>query len=281
MKFIKQAIKLPDNSLSKVIKENMQGMERHRGFKHIHASDLTKPDFCPREVCLVREHDIPLKKEYIDCARRLTFDVGNATAQLIAERWAGQSAIGNWVCRSCGTSRTFTRHPEKCKCSPYSSWEYKELNFVHVESKASGNIDLIIDLEEPKYRLVELKIIKPEDFADIVAPLAEHKARTSLYLSIVKQSNNAYKDRVNTEEGIVCYVSRGYGKKVEGLGVLPFKEYRVKRDEDNNAPYFDRARSITMYEEKQADLPARICSDSGCTRAKKCSAAETCFSLSE
>lgn len=281
MKFIKAAVKLPDNSLSKIIKENMQGYEHHRGFKHIHASDLTKETFCPREVCLVRKEALTMPKEFLDCARRLTFDVGNMTAQLIAERWAGQAAIGHWRCRSCGDMKMFQRHPAKCKCSKWSTWEYREANFVHTETQASGNIDLIIDLGEPKYRLVELKIIKPEDFAGIVAPLAEHKARTSLYLEIVKGSNSQYKDMINTQEGIVMYVSRGYGKKVEGLGVLPFKEYRVSINEEQNVPYFDRASAITDFESGIKDLPKRICPNADCTRSKSCGAVEDCFKLED
>lgn len=279
MKFIKEAVKLPDNSLSKIIKENMQGAIKARGYKHLHASDLTKPHFCSREVALVREHDLPLKGEYLTAALRLTFDIGNATAQLIAEKWAGEAALGNWECSVCGDFKSFTRKPKKCGCKPWANWIYREVNFVHRETQASGNIDLIIDLGEPKYRIVELKIIKPEDFAEIVAPLAEHKVRTSLYLDLVKNSSHPYRKAINTDEGLVFYVSRGYGKKVDGLGVLPFKEFRVKSNPETDAPYLERARKITLYEQGEAALPERLCDSADCKRAKDCAAVEKCFEL--
>lgn len=281
MKFITGAVKLPDNTLSAVIKENMQVSQRHRGYKHIHASDLTKDHFCPREVCLIREYDLPLPKEYLTCALRLTFDIGNTTAQLIADEWAGQAAIGNWRCSVCGGQRSFTRKPKPCGCKPWARWSYQEVNFVDKESKASGNLDLIVDIGEPKYRIVELKIIKPEDFADVKAPLAEHKVRTSLYLDIIKNSSHPYRKAINTQEGIVMYVSRGYGKKVEGLGVLPFKEFKVKSDPTTDVLYQDRARAITFYEEKKQPLPPRTCESAGCKRATKCNAVSKCFEINE
>lgn len=277
MKFLQGAVKLPEYTLSSIIKETMQVPQRHRGYEHIHASDLTKDHFCPREVCLVREYDLPLPKDYHTCALRLTFDIGNATAQLIADEWGGQAVIGNWRCRVCHSFRSFTRKPAQCKCKPWATWEYREVNFVDRESKASGNLDLIVDLGEAKYRIVELKIIKPEDFAEIKAPLAEHRVRTSLYLDIIKNSSHPYRKAINTHEGIVMYVSRGYGKKVEGLGVLPFKEFKVLSNPTTDAMYQDRARAIALYEEKKQPLPPRTCESAGCKRATKCNAVTKCF----
>ena len=277
MKFITGAVKLPDNTLSAIIKQNMQVPMRARGYDHLHASDLTKEHFCSREVALVRQYDLPLPKEYFTCALLLTFDIGNATAQLIADKWGGDAVIGNWECKVCHSFRSFTRKPKKCGCKPWAEWEYKEVNFVDRGSQASGNIDLIVDLGEPKYRIVELKIIKPEDFADIKAPLAEHKVRTSLYLDIIKNSSHPYRKAINTEEGLVMYVSRGFGKKVEGLGVLPFKEFKVQSNPETDKVYQDRARVITLYEAGEAPLPERICVEQDCKRAKTCSAIKKCF----
>lgn len=281
--FLKKAVEeatAPQKSIIDVLKKNLGGYKPERSHKTVHASDITKTDFCPRQFALLHLLDMKKKDRYISAALQATFDVGNVTSDLFREKWAGQSAIGNWRCVKCDSMVTFKQKPLNvpCKHGGKCDWRYEEVNFVCQETQVSGSIDVIMDLGAPKLFLVELKIIKPDDFEKLAAPLAEHRIRTNLYMRLAEKSNNVFGGRVNVQQARVLYVSRGYGKKnADHNEILPFKEFTVERDDDALVPYLNRAKMVRIFKETGA-IPLGVCKTSMDTPAKGCSVAKSCFS---
>jgi hypothetical protein len=282
MKFLQEAVVdalAPKTSIIKLMQQNVGGYSPARSHKNVHASDVTKPNFCPRMYALLDITEEQKKDEYVSPAMQVTFDVGNATANLFTDQWAGDSIIGNWKCKRCSKAVSFQCKPKDgCTQLQKCDWHYEEVRFVSQDHGVSGSIDALMDLLAPKLFVTELKIIKAEDFVDIVAPLAEHRVRTSMYMKIIADSENIYRTRVNTQEARVFYISRGFGKKNTETGtVLPFKEFVVKRDDELVLPYLDKAKKIKIFRET-GTIPAGICSTSMDTHAKNCAACKSCFS---
>jgi hypothetical protein len=284
MKFLQQAVSdalAPKTSILKIMSQNVGGYAKARSHKTVHASDVTKPNFCPRQYALLDITGGEKKDEYISTAMQATFDVGNATAQLFTDKWAGEHIIGNWKCRRCGDRRNFTCKPKDgCTTSLKGGcdWTYDEVKFVSQEHAVSGSLDAIMDLLAPKLFVTELKIIKAEDFVEIAAPLAEHRIRTSMYMKIIEESDSIYKTRVNLQEARVFYISRGYGKKNTVSGeIVPFKEFVVQRDDKSVEPYLEKAKIVKIFRSK-GEIPHGICNTAMDTNAKKCGCAKECFS---
>lgn len=282
MSWLKHAVALsasPKASIISRIKEQLGGPTPPRGYKHIHASAVTKVNFCPRHVALLDLTQKKLKDEYIPTAMAATFDVGNATSDLIREHWLGPYSIGNWECRSCGEKRTFCSKPGKgCKKLGRCNWRYEEIVF-HSHYGVMGSIDMFVDLGSQKFMAVENKILKDEDFQEIVTPLAEHKQRTQLYLKLIADSYFPWKDKINLFEARVFYVSRAYGRKNVNYNneVLPFREFVVERDDAKILPLLNNARQIKTFRE-EAKIPSGICMLPTDKYAKSCSTCVECFS---
>ncbi|KVR21633.1 hypothetical protein WK13_34410 [Burkholderia ubonensis] len=276
---VQQAL-APKYSIITIMEKNIGGWHQARSPKVVHASDVTKDDFCPRRFVLYDVLETEPKGEWLNTALKATFDVGNATADLFTNEWAGDAIVGNWECRSCGDMRTFCRKPpEGCTKLMPCNWRYQEVKFVSKEFWVSGSLDAIMDLMSPKLFVTELKIINVDEFATLAAPLAEHRIRTSLYLKIIEDSDSILKPRFNLSEAKVFYVSRGFGKKNEAAGgkILPFKEFEVKRDDGPLEPMLKKAKAIKVAREQKL-IPAGICSTTNDKAAKNCELCKQCFS---
>lgn len=280
----KAQIVVPKESLIGVLKKNMGGAREGRDRSIVHASDITKASFCPRQWALNDLQQIKSKPEYLSTTQQATFDVGRATAKLLVEEWAGDSVVGNWKCLRCEQTRTLCSKPlgicPDAKGKDRSHlWEYKEVCFESQSSNISGSIDSLFQFGTPYLRVTELKILSVDDFEKILAPMAEHRIRTSLYLHIVDESNSPYKSRFNLLEGTVFYVSRGYGKKNDLWNgeVLPFKEFVVKRDEEIIKEPIQKAKALKIFRE-EGKMPTGICNTANDNFAKKCDACKICFS---
>lgn len=249
-----------------------------RSHKVVHASDITKDNFCPRQYALMDKLKVERPPRYINTALRATFDVGNATADLVREKWMADMAVGNWRCRKCGLFFSLCHRPSAvCKMLGPCDFMYEEVNFVDPDSKVSGSIDVLVDLSAPTYFITELKIMNPSDFDSLKAPLHEHRLRTALYLYLAAQDWSAHQGRVNVEYAKVLYVSRGFGKKGDLGQITPFKEFMVTRDDKSLAPYLDKAKKVEIFRSVGGDIPHGICPNPGCVTAKGCPVAEACF----
>lgn len=269
----------PTKSIIGILRQNLRGYRKARSHETVHASDITKEDFCPRQVALLHLHEKEKKDEFIGTALQATFDIGNAVGDMVPEQWAGDAAIGNWECLRCGDRATFTTKPKKvCKHGGWCHFKYEEVNFISKQYDVSGGIDVFFDLGGLKKVVTELKIINVADFDKIVAPLAEHRIRTAMYLKLIDDSSHPFKSSINVNEGRVLYVSRGFGKKnTDHAGeILPFKEYVVTRDDAAVQPYLDKAMAVKVFKETGV-VPKGICKSLDDKACKKCAVVSECW----
>jgi hypothetical protein len=281
--WLKAAVKhlnKPNESIITVLKKNLEGYKVGRPRTVLHASDVTKDGFCPRLEAFLDLEEKPLSPGmYTPAALQATFDVGSALERLIVEEWGGESIIGNWRCRICGKSATMCSKPGLQNGTHLHDWEYMQWPAVSNEYGISGSVDSLWALGTPLWMMAELKIMAPDEFASIVAPLSEHRIRTNLYMKIIGDSDSPYKDRVNLHEARVMYTSRAYGKKndVHGGEILPWKEFVVERNDKDLVQILDRAKQLKVFRQEQK-MPAGICATALDKRAKKCDQCQLCFS---
>lgn len=280
MKFAQKVIAIQESKkdLINLLDDGMGGWEPARPLTDIRASMLTgEPQFCPREAALLDVLKRDPKSRYVPTALRATFDVGTAVQDLITNKWLANHAVGYWRCVVCKVVSDFSKRPTQCKYCGGTEFQYTESRFVG-EFKIGGSIDLLVDFGTGKHTLVELKIMAPDQFAELKAPLAEHRVRTVLYMHIVRTSDSPLKDRINTSRAKILYVSRGHGKKHETKNtVLPFKEFDVDYTPQAIQPYLKKAESIFKFREEKL-MPTGICATSFVQRVKHCACPKECFS---
>ena len=272
-----------------MIHSRLAGWEKPRAHGKIHASDLMKElEFCPRELALM---DLGLGKKkdnYVGTSLRITFDHGRDIEHRMRNDWLRDVAVGIWQCSTCNSRHpTFGKEPKvSCKCG-YKHWVYGEYRFKSEVSGVSGGLDIMLDVGQPKLRIVEIKTLDKDQFKALKAPLAEHKFRTSLYLRLAAESNDEVSARVNTQEANLIYVSKSFGFKDEALkeaGISdspfsPFKEFTISRDDALSDTPLAKAEAVTAWRrDKDIGMPAGICHSALINRAQKCQCAMPCFS---
>lgn len=274
--------------------KQLQNNTKARSIQIVHASDMLKKDlygnsfeFCPREYALLDELGQTKPDEYIKTCSQMVFNFGNKVADIIVDTMGdADKAIGNWKCDYCGKNYKFKKRPKECTRCEHTTFNYIECRFTSKQSHISCGIDLLIPTIKNN-KIIEIKSIKDEEFKKLEAPLAEHKWRINLYMRIVADSKGKRKDRINTEEATILYVSKGgYGCKdtslhKEGISdgpFSPFKEFIVTRDDKSTDLKWFHAQVLKEYREGKRGIMKGICSTSVCTRAQGCPVASECFS---
>lgn len=282
--WLKQAtiqVNAPKQSIIEVLRKRMGRYEEGRSREVLHASDITKDNFCPRREAFLDLAGVKKGKGgYVATALRLTYDMGSRTAQQLIEDWAGDAAVGDWKCRRCGDTRTMCKRPANgCVKSKDCLWEYREVVVVSMEFGVSGSLDLLFDVGTPKLLPVELKTVAAEEFDKLLAPLPEHRLRTNLYMKLIADSASPYKESINVHEGRVLYVSRGYGRKNDQHGgeILPFKEFVVQRNDEDLKGVLSRASQLKVFRQV-GSMPSGICHTAMDKTAKACEQCAQCFS---
>ena len=165
----------PKHSVIAILKKHLGGQQEGRDRDEVHASDITKPDFCPRRWAFL---DLQAKKsepEWLPAAMDVTFQMGLKAEELVLEEWAGDHAIGNWECLRCHDQRTMCSKPKGyCKDTKKHVWKYRQLKVEAPEYGVTGSIDALFDVGVPKLLITELKTLNPTDFEKIVVPQPEH-----------------------------------------------------------------------------------------------------------
>ena len=272
-----------EKSLVHMLVKSMGKYYPERSHKTVHASDVTKEDFCARQYRLMDAHNVKRPDSYISAALRATFDLGRLTADTLVTQWADSFVWGKWKCASCNSTIEFGPRPSPTQCGAGTGllcdWKYHEVNFVSQHSKISGSIDMLADIGKPKKVPIELKIMKADEFDKLSAPLAEHRLRTMLYLQLIAESDNPARFNVDTEHAKVLYVSRGYGKMNPEVGqIVPFKEFDVYRDDNAVKLYSERGRTVHIARQEGSIPSDKACSHSACATAKKCPVRVQCWS---
>lgn len=266
-------------TLTDLLHMSLSGHDEQRTKKWVHASELTKPGFCSRAHCLQAQTGKRGRRSFVTASMRVTFDIGWFLQDYISE-CLKEYAWGDWKC--CHLVGTSCKHDEITPCSKCSNPpKYEEARFYNPNTHISCGVDLILDLNEPKLRIVEIKTIKPEDFKKLAAPLAEHRLRTTLYMHTIENSEHPSKDLIDTTKATVIYVTKGgYGCKHSKHGFSPFKEYDISYDSALIEPYVKMGKYIAGWVANKTNdnLPGRICPTQYTSDAKYCPVVEECFS---
>lgn len=294
LKIIKSLKESKEVSVKNLIHAALSGWEEPRAHGLIHASELMKEkEFCPREWAFLDLGLAKKRSEFIGTSLRVTFDHGRDLEWRVRNDWLLSQAVGLWECGVCGhVHDSFGKAPKiKCpKCHWGHLWRYKEIRFEDPETGISGGFDLLLDVGNPKLHLVELKTMAPDTFKKLVAPLAEHRFRTSLYLDLVERSSIPYSNQIDTSKATILYATRSFGFKDDSLktsGIRdsrfsPFKEFSVVKDPSILAVSRVKAKVVTTYREMLKNggggFPCGVCPNGLCQRAQKCSAVSPCFS---
>jgi hypothetical protein len=269
----------PEQSIIGKLRHGLGGSRPGRSMEVLHASDVTKIDFCPRRWAF---YDLLEKKpdpDLVPMALDVTFRMGNATEQLLIEEWAGSFVIGNWQCRYCGEQRSMTINPGGwCGGGKAHWWRYVQTVVDSQEYGIQGGIDALFNIGLPQLVVTEIKTINPVEFDAMLVPLPEHRLRTNLYLWILENSKHPHREKINTQEGRVLYISRGFGKlNTEWNEILPFREFVVKRNDADLAEFLTRAQLLKTFRDHRV-MPTGICATAVDKFAKKCSVCAQCFS---
>lgn len=276
-------------SIKFMIHRRLAGWEKPRSHSTIHASDLMKAsEFCPREMALLDMNLGKKKDSYVGTALRITFDHGKDTEHRVRNDWLRDVVVGYWTCNVCGNEHgVFGKVPKvKCKCG-HHRWDYTEPRFTSKENGVSGGLDFLADVGEAKLRIVEIKTLDKDEHKKLVAPLAEHKFRTSLYMRLVEESDHDLAGRVNLARANILYISKSYGFKdltlkengIPDSPFSPFKEFEIARDDTSSDVPLAKARVLTAWRKDDSiGMPAGVCTNLMCSRAGQCPVASACFS---
>lgn len=287
----------PEQSLKARLHKHLAGPESGRSMTVLHASAVTKSDFCARRNAIVTATGIKPPSEYVSTASRVTYTQGRLLQDQVVNWCADMGiAVGDWKCAACGKLHRFQKRPLKCdnglgqftggpqmNCGA-RDFHPVEVRFTSPLSGISGGFDMIVNLGSPKLRLTEIKTIKGEDFKALAAPLAEHKLRTALYLRIAAESQHPLSGHVDDQIATVLYLSKGHGvgdPTLKPMGVneslSPFKEFQVYRDDALTDPLVKHGAAFWAWRHGKGGMPDRVCASAGDKKAKFCPAAQYCF----
>lgn len=280
-----------DISIKLMVHKALAGYEPPRSPHVLHASDLMRPEgeFCPREKAFLMMGVAKKRDEFVGTAMQITYQHGRDLENHLRNTWLRDHAVGIWKCGVCKTKTGFGKAPKiSCpKCGYSHQWNYEEVRFESPVSGISCGIDLLIDVGEPKLRIVEIKTMTLDMFKSLKQPLAEHKFRTSLYGVVIEESKLPYAHRINTKEPHIIYVAKSFGIKDEDMkaaGIAdsafsPMKEFVLERDDGIVATQVNKAIALKAWrDDPKVGLPCAICVNGLTKRAQKCAAVTACWS---
>jgi len=289
MTFAKMKDEMPAvKSLRYLLHTHLNGPESGRSLSRIHASALTKEEgFCPRLYALSDVTKAKPKDEWLTTSENVTFRMGRDQQDALVHDFADMGkATGQWRCLCCSRLREFTGRPLKCELCGCKAFKPEEVRFASDLTGASCGIDMLVSSFAPKLTVVEIKTMGKDQFKPLLAPLAEHRVRTNLYLRIIKESAQPWANFVDTSRALILYVEKG------GFGVLdpqlkewglkesfsPFKEYEIKRVDKDTDDYALRSKVVKDFREGAIGMPSGICSSALSKRAIFCQKKAECFS---
>ena len=285
-----QKVKALDHtkSIKYLLHQHLNGPEKGRPLSNIHASELTKLEgFCPRMYAL---SDVTKQKpadRWLSTSENITFHLGRVLQDSVVEWFADMGrAIGHWRCAVCSYLHQFQSRPFKCEKCGNRVFKPEEVRFESSVTGASCGVDMLVALGEPKLVPIELKTMAADQFKTLLAPLAEHKLRTNLYLRIIAESDHPWASMVSTERARVLYISKsGYGcaddeLKKWGLkeSFSPFKEFEIARDDSQTQDAATRAKVVFDFRAGKVGMPKGVCPSALAGRAKGCAFKGACFS---
>ena len=289
MKFIKTVAALkPNNSIKYLLHKHLNGPETARPLSRIHASDMTKPEgLCPRMYALADVTKLKGKDQWLTTSEQVTFKMGRDLQDSVVNWFADMGkAFCHWKCLGCNHLHEFQLRPVKCaKCSSHA-FKPEEVRFRSAISGASCGVDMLLALGGQKMLPVELKTMAADQFKTLLAPLAEHRWRTNLYLRIIAETAEPWSSHVATDKATIMYITKaGYGcadPQLASWGLSekfsPFKEYEVLRNDKETDDIQKRAQVVTEYRAGMHGMPTGLCMTALSKRAVICGFKGACFS---
>jgi hypothetical protein len=274
-------------SLKAALHKQLSGPQPARSLKRIHASAVTKNDFCGRFYALSDLVNHQQKDEWLSTSESVTYHLGRVLQDSIVN-WLADAglAVGHWRCLSCNWTHVFCRRPVSCEKCGVRVFRPIEVTCKSQVSGIGGSFDCLANMGEPKLRLVEIKTMDKDQFKGLGAPLLEHSLRTKLYLRLMDESDSPWLDRIDTSAAVVLYVSKGgYGVADYSLAELgindkfsPFKEFLVQRDDASTQNVSNKGTAVSEWRKGNAPLPPRLCADALAKDAKWCPLRNVCWS---
>jgi len=275
-------------SIRRLLHERIAGSEKGRPLKTIHSSAVTYKDkqFCPREHSLYSITDAQPIDEFLGTALSVTFQHGRQVQANINDEWLVDIMVGDWRCLNCKHTETSCKRPKiKCSCGAYL-WRYEEVNVVSEYSGISGGLDALVDIGTGKFIVIEIKTIDKDKFRALLAPMAEHRERTTLYLRLITESKHPLASQIDTSQATILYVSKSFGFKditireypFRDANMTPFKEYKIKADPASVDKLSELGKSVKDFREGKKPIPAKICKTIMDKRADVCCCKKSCFS---
>jgi hypothetical protein len=283
----KVADTLPSRSLKYLLHAHLNGPEDGRPFAVIHASELTKPDeLCPRVYALADVTKTKPKGQWLTTSEQVMYRMGRDQQDAVVNWFADMGrAVGHWKCIACNHLHEFQKRPQKCVACNSRAFQPKEVRFTSAINGASCGIDMLVALGDTKLVPVEIKTMAAEQFKGLLAPLAEHRLRTNLYLRIIKESAHSWSNQVDTNKAIVLYIQKGgYGcadTQLKAWGLKeqfsPFKDYEIKRIDSETDVLAARAKVVTDFRADKIGMPTGLCTTAMSKRAISCQFKTICF----
>lgn len=292
MKLLKALKSDSKESLKYHLHKTLAGYRPGRSKKYIHASELTRADqpFCAREWALHGLLDVKVENEWLGACERFTFRMGHMIQDLVTEVAIDAGiAVGDWECEVCGKVLLFSKPPKGCtECNAKKKFmKYREIRMSSSVTGASAGLDLLVDLDTGKHKIVEIKSILQDKFKMLVMPLAEHTWRTRLYLKIAAECGSDLADRIDTDSALVLYVCKqGWGESDQSVKqydfsdkpFTQFKEFVVVRNDEEVKTLSENAKALFSYRNEGGPLPSGVCPTQFVKRAQLCPVAQACFS---
>jgi len=288
---VSSMVKSSDRGLRYHLHRVLSGYEENdRPVTAVHASDLSDGwrEFCPRERALLTHQGKGRPKSFVSTSWRVTYDIGWFVEDLVVKALAkAKVAVAKWRCEGCGSVTKLGMCPWKCSNCGCRVLAHESIGFRSKISGVHGHTDCFALLGD-KYEIVEVKSIDKIEYTKLVAPLAGHRWRTSLYMRLAEESDFEYKDRLELKRARIIYVSKGgYGTAAPDVkkwdfrddAFSPFKEYTIERHDDETDDMLERAR-IFLEWRNGGSFPGRICDTAICKQAKSCPVVHECFSVS-
>lgn len=267
---------------------HLSDFQAPRPLKNVHGSEVTKEGgICARMYGLADLTDGEQAEEWLTTSQAVTFELGHLLEARIINWFADlKIAVTNWQCGSCGSLVEFAKRPDECQGCGGGYFTPMNYRFKSAKTGISCGIDLMLDLGDPKLRPIEIKTIDKDEFKALLAPLAEHRIRTNLYMRCIAESDDPRRLKVETSKAVVLYVSKGgYGVKdpmIAKWGLhdsfSPFKEFEVKREDKETEDLVAPAYRLQWFRQGSKGLDKAICSTALTTRAKDCPMRKVCFS---
>jgi hypothetical protein len=275
-------------SLKFLLHKRLSGREPARSIRRIHASAVTKSDFCGRFYALSDLVNHQQKDEWLTTSENVTFHLGRVLQDSVVN-WLADAgvAVGHWRCLSCKWTHIFCKRPICCEKCGVKTFQPIEVTFKSKISGIGGSFDCLVNIGEPKLRLVEIKTLDKDMFKTLKEPQTEHRLRTKLYLRLAAEATDSpWVERVDTNAALVLYVSKGgYGVQDFDLAEMglndkfsPFKEFIIERDDVATQVVSDKGRYVTDWRKGTGQLPPKICADPLAKEAKWCPLRSVCWS---